>query len=69
MKSTTKAFVRLSKQVLENLYNEERVIADNELSSYDRFTDIEFNPQKLLNCQAYVAADVEGSFPNAVLEP
>lgn len=28
----------------------------NEVLDYDGFTDIEFNPQKMLNCQAYAAA-------------
>jgi hypothetical protein len=38
-----------------NALNKNRMLVD-ELSSYDAFTDIEFNPNKSINCQAYSVA-------------
>ena len=38
-----------------------------EILNYDAFTDIEFNPEKSLNCQAYSAALYSSMVKNKIL--
>ncbi len=40
----------------------------NEILSYEAFTDIEFNPEKSLNCQAYSAALYSSMIKNKILD-
>ena len=40
----------------------------NEILDYQAFTDIEFNPQKSLNCQAYSAALYSSMIKNKILD-
>ena len=40
----------------------------NEISKYDIFTDIEFNPQKSLNCQAHSVAIFVSLYKKGILD-